>query len=76
MRVCTLWELPTMYTQQYGKIVRCDWRNVMNENFDNQLAAQEEPLKAAVVELVKIPSVCNEGAWRIPVRPSRRPGTA
>jgi succinyl-diaminopimelate desuccinylase len=42
----------------------------MNENFDNQLAAQEEPLKAAVVELVKIPSVCNDGAKGFPFGPA------
>jgi succinyl-diaminopimelate desuccinylase len=33
----------------------------MAENFDIQLAAQEKPLKAALVELLRIPSVCNEG---------------
>ncbi len=33
----------------------------MPENFDLQLAAQEEPLKKAVMELVRIPSVCLEG---------------
>jgi succinyl-diaminopimelate desuccinylase len=42
----------------------------MSENFDKQLAAQEEPLKAAVVELVKLPSVCNEGADGFPFGPA------
>jgi len=38
----------------------------MAENFDSQLAAQQDPLKAALVELVRIPSVCNEGAGGYP----------
>ena len=42
----------------------------MHENFDNQLAAQEEPLKAALVELVQIPSVCDEGAGGFPFGPA------
>ena len=38
----------------------------MQENFDIQLAAQEKPLKAAIVELVRIPSVCKEGEGGFP----------
>ena len=33
----------------------------MPENIDLHLAAQQEPMKAALVELVRIPSVCVEG---------------
>ncbi len=38
----------------------------MPENFDTQLAAQEKPLKAALLELVRIPSVCEEGGGGFP----------
>jgi len=38
----------------------------MDENFDTQLAAQHVPLKKALVELVRIPSVCDEGAGGFP----------
>ena len=38
----------------------------MDENFDTNLAAQQEPLKAALMELVRIPSICNEGAGGLP----------
>jgi succinyl-diaminopimelate desuccinylase len=38
----------------------------MDENFDTQLATQHEPLKKALVELVRIPSVCNEGGGGYP----------
>ncbi|OGN93775.1 MAG: hypothetical protein A2Z71_01730 [Chloroflexi bacterium RBG_13_50_21] len=34
----------------------------MDENFDAHLAALHEPMKRALVELVRIPSVCEEGA--------------
>jgi succinyl-diaminopimelate desuccinylase len=38
----------------------------MDENFDTQLAAQHVALKKALVELVRIPSVCNEGGGGYP----------
>lgn len=38
----------------------------MDENFDTYLAAQHEPLKKALIELVRIPSVCDEGAGGFP----------
>jgi acetylornithine deacetylase/succinyl-diaminopimelate desuccinylase-like protein len=38
----------------------------MLENIDYHLAAQQEPLKSALVELVRIPSICNEGAGGFP----------
>jgi len=38
----------------------------MLENIDRHLAAQQAPLKAALVELVRIPSVCDEGAGGFP----------
>jgi succinyl-diaminopimelate desuccinylase len=38
----------------------------MDECFDTELAAQEEPLKRALVELVRIPSVCDENAGGYP----------
>jgi predicted dipeptidase len=38
----------------------------MLENLNQHLAAQQEPLKAALVELVRIPSVCNEGGGGYP----------
>jgi predicted dipeptidase len=38
----------------------------MLNNIDSHLAAQQAPLKAALVELVRIPSVCNEGAGGYP----------
>ncbi|MBP1701595.1 MAG: putative dipeptidase [Chloroflexi bacterium] len=38
----------------------------MLENIDSHLAAQQAPLKAALVELVRIPSVCDEGAGGYP----------
>jgi len=36
------------------------------ENIDSHLAAQQEPLKKTLVELVRIPSVCDEGAGGYP----------
>ena len=38
----------------------------MLENIDTHLAAQQGPLKAAVAELVRIPSVCSEGEGGYP----------
>ena len=38
----------------------------MDENFDTQLTAQHEPLKKALIELVRIPSVCDEGVGGYP----------
>ena len=38
----------------------------MAENFDSQLASQQEPFKRALVELVRIPSICHEGAGGYP----------
>ena len=38
----------------------------MVENFVPQLAAQQEPLKRALVDLVRIPSVCGEGYGEYP----------
>jgi predicted dipeptidase len=38
----------------------------MLENIDTHLAAQQEPLKAALAELIRIPSVCNEGEGGYP----------
>jgi len=38
----------------------------MLEKIDSHLASQQAPLKAAVVELVRIPSVCREGEGRYP----------
>lgn len=38
----------------------------MLENIDSHLAAQQEPLKAALIELLRIPSVCNEGGGGYP----------
>lgn len=38
----------------------------MLEKIDAHLAAQREPLKQALVELLRIPSVCDEGAGRYP----------
>ena len=38
----------------------------MLENLDTHLAAQQEPLKKALIELVRIPSVCDEGAGGYP----------
>ncbi len=42
----------------------------MAVNFDLQLAAQEEPLKMAVMDLVRLPSVCQEGASGLPFGPA------
>ena len=36
------------------------------DNIEMHLAAQQEPLKAAIMGLVRIPSVCNEGAGGYP----------
>jgi predicted dipeptidase len=38
----------------------------MLDNIDSHLAAQQSPLKAALVELLRIPSVCNEGEGGYP----------
>ena len=38
----------------------------MQEILDSYLIAQQEPLKAALVELLRIPSVCDEGAGGYP----------
>jgi succinyl-diaminopimelate desuccinylase len=38
----------------------------VDENFEAQLAAQHVPLMSALVELVRIPSVCDEGAGGYP----------
>jgi predicted dipeptidase len=38
----------------------------MDENLDACLASQQEPLKRALVELVRIPSVCDEGGGGYP----------
>ncbi len=38
----------------------------MLENLTSHLAAQQEPLKKALIELVRIPSVCVEGAGGYP----------
>src|SRR4030042_3817768 len=38
----------------------------MDENFHTHLSAQHEPMKRALVELVRIPSVCDEGAGGFP----------
>jgi succinyl-diaminopimelate desuccinylase len=38
----------------------------MDESFDTYLAAQQEPLKKALIELVRIPSVCDEGTGGYP----------
>ena len=38
----------------------------MDENFDAHLAAQHEPMKRALVDLVRIPSVCDEGVGGYP----------
>jgi succinyl-diaminopimelate desuccinylase len=38
----------------------------MLENIDNHLIAQHEPMKKALAELVRIPSVCEEGAGGYP----------
>jgi predicted dipeptidase len=38
----------------------------MDENFDTYLAAQHKPLKNALIELVRIPSVCDEGTGGYP----------
>jgi succinyl-diaminopimelate desuccinylase len=42
----------------------------MPENFDIQLSAQEAPLKTALVELLRIPSVCSEGTDGYPFGPA------
>ena len=38
----------------------------MLENIDTHLAAQQKPMKEALVELVRIPSVCDEGGGGYP----------
>jgi succinyl-diaminopimelate desuccinylase len=38
----------------------------MLKNIDTHLAAQQKPMKEALVELVRIPSVCDEGAGGYP----------
>ncbi len=40
------------------------------QNLAETLAAQEEPLKAALKELVRIPSVCEEGVGGYPFGPA------
>ena len=42
----------------------------MPENFDAHLSAQQEPMKRALVELLRIPSVCDEGAGGFPFGPA------
>jgi predicted dipeptidase len=42
----------------------------MPENIDKYLAAQEAPLKATLVELLRIPSVCSEGKDGYPFGPA------
>jgi predicted dipeptidase len=42
----------------------------MLDNIDKQLAAQEAPLKAALAELLRIPSVCSEGTDGYPFGPA------
>jgi predicted dipeptidase len=41
----------------------------MTDTLAQCLAAQQEPLKAALVELVRVPSVCDEGAEGFPFGP-------
>ena len=38
----------------------------MIENLGSHLEAQQEPLKKALIELVRIPSVCEEGGGGFP----------
>ena len=38
----------------------------MQDYIDSHLVAQQEPLKAALVELLRIPSICDEGAGGYP----------
>ena len=38
----------------------------MAKDLTSHLAAQQEPLKKALIELVRIPSVCDEGAGGYP----------
>jgi len=40
----------------------CRWRKGLIENIDTHLSAKQEPMKQALVELLRIPSVCDEGA--------------
>src|SRR4030042_2930307 len=42
----------------------------MDENFHTHLSAQHEPMKRALVELLRIPSVCDEGAGGFPFGPA------
>lgn len=42
----------------------------MIENLDSALAAQQEPLIVALSELIRIPSVCDEGAGGFPFGPA------
>jgi hypothetical protein len=39
---------------------------IMLENLATHLKAQQEPLKKAIIELARIPSVCNEGGSGYP----------
>jgi succinyl-diaminopimelate desuccinylase len=52
--------------KQKERKFRCVHIKSMDECFDTQLAAQQEPLKRALVELVRIPSVCDENAGEHP----------
>lgn len=42
----------------------------MHRSLDSQLKAQRAPLKEALIELVRIPSVCDEGAGGVPFGPA------
>ena len=42
----------------------------MAENFDSHLSALQGPLKSALVDLIRIPSICNEGAGGYPFGPA------
>ncbi len=42
----------------------------MHRSLDSQLKAQRAPLKEALIELVRIPSVCDEGAGGFPFGPA------
>jgi succinyl-diaminopimelate desuccinylase len=43
------------------------WRKAVLENIDTHFAAQQRPLTERLVELVRIPSVCVEGAGGYPI---------
>ena len=48
----------------------------MLQNLAEHLQAQQAPMKAALMELLRIPSACQEGAGGYPVRRGRRSGLA